>query len=733
MSQSGKTITGTVDRIVFTNEENLYTVARLRRGEGDPDVTVVGPLAGVREGETLRLTGEWIEHERFGTQFKIESFQTITPETKDGLIRYLGSGLVAGIGPKLAERLVNHLGLQTLDVLDRQPWRLGEVPGIGRKRIEDLRRAWVEQRAVRDILIFLRSYGIGAAQAARIHRRYGKNAIARIKSNPYCLAEDIAGIGFQTADRMAQALGLAADAPERLRAGLQHVLGEAFREGNLFLPEAELSGRATRILHVEAPLLEGPLAQLLEDGTLHRFTFDGHAAVASRSAFVIESNTHAFLQRMLALGRPPVPELSAAVVVEELAREEELLGLRCSPGQRRAFQLALQSRMTVITGGPGTGKTTLTRLIVRTLERHRARVLLAAPTGRAARRLAEATGKEASTLHRLLKYRPEIGDFDHDQDNPLHADAVLVDEVSMVDAALFERLLRALPERTRLILVGDVDQIPSVGAGAVLRELILSGKVPTARLLDIYRQGARSEIITAAHRINSGELPELRAPGPDSDFFFIERPNPESAVQTVLEVVTRRIPTRFGLDAIDDVQVLVPMYRGVGGAENLNVSLQAELVPEASRELAGPFRVGDKVMQLKNDYDREVFNGDIGRVVALDAEEGRCHVQFESGLASYGATDLDALTLAYAITIHKAQGGEFPAVVIVMLDQHHLLLRRNLLYTAVTRGRRLVVIIGSRRALAQAVSHTEVDRRYTRLGHLLNADPELPLMEEAAP
>ncbi len=732
MPAAPTTLTGTIERILFTNEENLYTVAKLRGGDGRL-VTVVGALAGVREGEMLRITGVWTEHDRFGTQFKTETFQTLTPETTEGIIRYLGSGLVAGIGPKLAERLVGHFGIETLDVLDRQPWRLAEVPGIGRKRIDDLRNAWVEQRSVRDILIFLRSYGIGAAQAARIHRKYGQSAIAQIKSNPYRLATEVAGIGFLTADRMAQALGLAEDAPERLTAGIQHVLGQAMNtEGHLFLPEPDLLDRAARVLRVEPALLPQPLAALVESGEAQRFGHHGQSAIATRSAFVIEANAHALIKRIL-LGRSrPQPDLTRDQIAEELALAEQRFGFQCAPGQRQAYARTLSSRLAIITGGPGTGKTTLTRLVVQTLERHRARVLLAAPTGRAARRLAEATGRPAATLHRLLKYRPELGRFDHDQQNPLAADVVLVDEVSMVDAPLFETLLRAMDDRTRLVLVGDVDQIPSVGPGAVLSELIDSGKITVTRLTDIYRQGSQSAIVTAAHRINRGELPGLDARGTEADFFFIERPQPEAAVQTALQVVAERIPLRFGLDPIDDVQVLVPMYRGLGGADNLNEVLQERLLPDLPIEPVGPLalKVGDKVMQLKNDYDREVFNGDIGRVSRIDGDESTFSVRFDGAEVGYGYRDADALALAYAISIHKAQGGEFPAVVLVLLDQHHLLLRRNLLYTAVTRGRRLVVVIGSRRALAQAVSRADTDRRHTRLGELLRTDVELPFMED---
>ncbi|RMH17087.1 MAG: ATP-dependent RecD-like DNA helicase [Acidobacteria bacterium] len=708
---------GVVERVVYSNEENGWSVVRLslpQRGEA----TAVGHLLGVQPGESVRLEGRWVRDPTYGEQFRAESYLTVEPATLAGIERYLASGLIPGIGDKHAAALVRHFGLDALEVIDRQPERLTEVPGIGKVRSRRIREAWGEQRAVRDVMIFLQGHGVSPRLAAKIFKVYGRDAVRVVKENPYRLAQEVYGIGFQTADRIARDVGLPADDPQRLAAGVIYALRRAADDGHTYLPEEELLERAGEVLGVAPQALEPVVAHLAAAGELIlRPLPGGGKAVFSTPLERAEASLAENLRR-LALSPPPPLRID---VERALAWYQRRAGIDLAAEQRRAIARALSERLLVITGGPGTGKTTLVRGIVAILVKKGLKVALAAPTGRAAKRLAEATGHAARTVHRLLEWNPHDRAFARGPDHPLAADVVVVDEASMLDVQLAASIARAIPERGRLVLVGDVDQLPSVGAGRVLADVIDSGVVPVARLTEIFRQAQQSLIVQNAHRVRAGDMPILRPPGDEGDFFFFRREEPERIVATVLELVTRRLPRRFGFDPQADVQVLTPMQRGLLGAANLNAELQARLNPGGRAVGRGrrQLRLGDRVMQVRNNYDLEVWNGDVGRVAGLDAENETLSVAFDERLVRYDFANLDELVLAYAISIHKSQGSEYPCVVIPLHTQHYVLLERNLLYTAITRGKRLVIVVGSRRALALAVKNATSRQRYTLLAQRL--------------
>jgi exodeoxyribonuclease V alpha subunit len=712
---------GTIKRIVFTGAEDSWSVVRLTTGSHEATVTAVGHLPGVQPGESVRLVGQWQEDRRWGRQFKVETFMSVTPNTALGIEKYLGSGLLSGIGPVMAKRLVARFALETLDVIDQEPERLSEVQGMGPVRIQRIREAWEDARHTREVMVFLQSHGISAAYAARIAKRYGRRAIARVRENPYRLAADIHGIGFLTADAIARRLGIAADAPQRADAGVLFALDRGTLEGHVFLPARMLLEEASRLLELPEAQVEAALARLADNGgvMVDRGAAAGDDAVYPPGLHGAETRLAA---RLLQLLREPsrMPPLD---VERALTWVQQQQGPALAAEQHLAVERGLTSKVLVVTGGPGTGKTTLVNAIIRILERKEQRILLAAPTGRAARRLSESSGREASTLHRLLEFQPQDGSFLRDEDHPLEADLVIVDEVSMVDLPMADRLVQALPLTARLILVGDVDQLPSVGPGAILGDLIHSRAVDVVRLTEIFRQARESRIVVNAHRVNQGELPAMEGDDADSDFFFIARDDPEEAVAAVRTLVGERIPRRFKLDPVEDIQVLCPMHRGLLGTSHLNEVLRELLNPTGPELKRGEriFRQGDKVMQIRNDYDREVANGDLGRIVSIDREEGGLEVAFEGRQVAYRPADLDELVPAYACSIHKSQGSEYPGVVLLLHHQHHVMLQRNLLYTAITRARRLVVMVGSRRALARAVHNDQVQERHSRLAARLQA------------
>lgn len=711
-----ETLDGTVERFVFRAEDTSFTVARFGTLANE-HVTIVGELVGVQEGLPLRLHGQWIQDKKFGRQFRISTYQLRNPETLVGIERFLGSGLIPGIGPELARRLVTAFGMDTLEVIGSAPARLTEVPGIGASRATRIAQAFAAQRHVQDVMVFLRGHGVSAAFAARIVKRYGKDAINVVRANPYRLAHEVWGIGFRTADSIAEKLGIARDAPERLEAGLLHALETSADDGHMHLPDDELLAATATLLNVASDPLPARLGALEARRLVARETLgDRGPCSALPWAFEAEAESAA---RLAELVRTPSRGLSLDVHAA-IHAFESVTGVQLAVQQRKAVEAALVDKCVVITGGPGVGKTTIVKAIVHLAKLVHRKVALAAPTGRAAKRLGEATVHEAMTIHRLLEYQPHEGGFLRDAENPLDADMLVVDESSMVDAQLFRAVLAALRPGAQLVLVGDVDQLPSVGAGAILHDVISSEAATVIRLTEIFRQAAASKIVLSAHAINQGEVPDLESqPGGTADFYFIARDDPEAARQTIVELVAERIPQRFGFDPVADVQVLAPMHRGELGTAAINRALQARL----NQNTAGPeltrgdrlFRAGDKVMQLRNDYDRSVFNGDIGVIMAVDAEEATLRVDFDSRIVSYERAELDQLAHAYAVSIHKSQGSEYPVVIIPLATQHYMMLQRSLLYTAVTRGKKLVIIVGSKRAVGLAVRNADAKKRYTWL------------------
>ncbi len=724
MSQQ-EPIEGVVERIAFANQDNGWSVIRLKvRGRGK--VTAVGKLLGVQVGETLRLGGDWVNNKRFGEQFEVASFVSVRPSTYLGIERYLGSGLVEGIGRGLAKKLVAHFGLDTLDVIDRQPERLREVEGIGAKRSRRIVEAWGEQREIREVMVFLQSHGVQSGHAVKIFKRYGAESIARVRENPYRLAEEVWGIGFLTADKIAADLGLARDSPLRAAAGVLHTLRRAAEQGHVFQPRQRLVETSMELLQIEESNLNPALDRLLERGDLAAEPFDSprEGPPGEQAIFLAPLATaeHSLAQRLRALTAQR--ELPLRIDIDKaVSWFEDAEGIRLAAQQRQALARATIAKVMVLTGGPGTGKTTLLRAIVRVLQRKHLQIVLAAPTGRAAKRLAEVTGMEAKTVHRLLEYNPVSRQFSRGLELPLAADLVVIDEASMLDTVLAQQVLSAVPDKARLLLVGDVDQLPSVGPGRVLEDLIRSDAVEVVRLTEVFRQAQKSLIVVNAHRVLAGQLPELRRAEDGADFFFIERQQSEAVLDTLLKVVAKRVPSSFALDPRRQVQVLTPMRRGLLGATNLNAELQALLNPDGPAVSRGArlLRRGDRVMQQRNNYDLEVFNGDIGLVHEIDSEDSQLTVDFDGRLVTYDFNNLEELVLAYACSIHKSQGSEYPCVVLPLHTQHYVMLQRNLLYTGLTRGKRLVVIIGSKRALEIAIHTTTATHRATLLERRLRA------------
>ncbi len=710
------TLTGEVERVTFENEATSFRVIRIGSVEGAGArraLPAVGTFPAVGPGTRVRVTGDFVQDAKFGEQFRVETLIPIAPSTLAGLEKYLGSGLIQGIGPGFAKRIVATFGMDSLSVLDQSPERLREVSGIGARRIEEIRKTWAAQRAISNIMLLLQSHGASPALAARIFKQYGDQAGNILQAHPYRLALDVRGVGFKTADKMALSLGISGDHPERAQAGVMHELGVLAELGHIVVPREVLVERARAMLDIDGGHVEAAIEALwaaervvVESGGVYlSWLHQAEVSVAQG------------LARLLSSPGKELGGLAAAVAAFETGAKIQL-----APSQRAAVDAAARHKVVVITGGPGVGKTTIVRAILNVLARSRLRVKLAAPTGRAAKRLSESTGLEATTLHRLLAFDPRQGRFQLDSDTPLEADVVIVDEASMIDVPLGAALIAALPTAARLIVVGDSDQLPSVGPGALLRDLIDSGAIPTVRLNEIFRQAGASRIVLNAHRILTGEIPEsVDADLPNADFFVVPRRTPEEAAELVRELVVTRIPRRFGFDPKRDIQVLTPMHRGPVGTTALNELLQAALNPSgpALESRGQKLRLGDKVMQTRNDYEREAFNGDIGAVSAVDIEARKLTVRFEQREVEYDDPGLASLTLAYATSIHKSQGSEYPAVVIPLLTSHFVMLSRNLLYTAVTRAKKLCVLAADPRAIRMALAETRREERMTRLAERL--------------
>jgi exodeoxyribonuclease V alpha subunit len=739
----GAVLEAVLERITYANEETGYTIARVATHRSGTDLlTVVGPLLGAQPGESLRLTGRWTSHPRYGKQFEVWSYATVLPATIQGIERYLGSGLIKGIGPRLAEKIVAHFGADTLRVIEEEPGRLIEVPKLGPKRTKMIAAAWDEQKAIKEVMIFLQGVGVSTSLAVRIYKKYEDSAISVVKNEPYRLAADVWGIGFKTADTIAQAVGIPRDSPERVKAGLQHTLNEAADAGHCFLPQPNLIADAVKILEVPSVLVTECLADLVAtEGVVHEqvpgpASAEGPATIPAIYLVPFHRAETSLANSLLSLlntARDRMPAFADVDWAKAMAWLRTLTGNELAPEQEQAVRLALTEKVAVLTGGPGCGKSFTVRSVVELARAKRAKIVLAAPTGRAAKRLAELTGHEATTVHRLLQLRPG-GDPSYDRDNPLDADLVVVDEASMLDLILANKLVKAVAPGAHLLFVGDVDQLPSVGAGEVLRDLLNADTIPRVRLTRIFRQAQESGVVVNAHRINNGEPPQLRG---FADFFFFARDQredeepaqtAEATAQLVVELVRRRIPQKFGLDPRRDVQVLAPMHRGAAGAGNLNTVLQEALTPGGDGVLekrfgGRVFRIGDKVTQIRNNYDKGaagVFNGTLGVVTGLSLDDHKLTVRTdEDEEIEYAFDELDELAHAYAMTIHRSQGSEYPAVVVPLTTGAWMMLQRNLLYTAVTRAKKLVVLVGSMKALAVAVRTLGAGRRWTALDHRL--------------
>ena len=793
-----ETLQGILERIVYENPDTGYTVGRLSARDHAELITVVGNLASINPGESLLLQGEWVDNAKYGRQFQIEKYETILPANVVGLRKYLGSGLIKGIGPKMAGLIVRKFGMDTMDVIENDPEKLAHVPGIGRKRVQIIKEAWEAQREIKNVMLFLQSHDVSTAHAAKIYKTYENDAIPIVTEDPYRLADDIYGIGFVTADTIAQKLGIDKDAPQRVQAGVKYVLSQKADDGHVFQYRAELIEACQTMLEQELGAIEQGISALVEkeeiinpsfvdfldtdesvgidetqgdyeisnqhfpagfphapcvaansqeeisDADQPALSTDNHSAIYLAPFYYAELGVANQFLRLLASGQ----EQSTAPLLPNrtpsLTQLESEMGIRFASQQREAIHIAMSTRAMILTGGPGTGKTTTVVGMIRLFGVEGRRITLTAPTGRAAKRLSETTGSEAKTIHRLLEFSPQNNGFKRNRQNPLDTDVVIVDETSMVDLVLMNRLMQAIRPSTTVILIGDTDQLPSVGAGNVLRELIDSQKIPVIQLTEIFRQAQESMIVTNAHRINKGDFPELTG-GTDRNFFFMEEEDPEAITELICSLIADRLPRHYDYHPVDDIQLLCPMRRGTLGTENLNRRLQEILNPEyttpvshpleksrfgarsykrmsepAGRsQTAGGFRIGDKVMQVRNNYDYDVFNGDIGRVVAIEHIDKKVYIQFPDKQVAYDTADLGELVLAYATTVHKAQGSEYPVVVIPLHTQHYLMLQRNLLYTGITRAKERVVIVGTKRAIGICIRNNQVMERNSYLAERL--------------
>ncbi|MFH1954915.1 MAG: ATP-dependent RecD-like DNA helicase [Pseudomonadota bacterium] len=713
---------GQIERITYTNDENGFTIARLKVYGRSDLVTVVGSLMAPTPGEILKLKGEWTNHPKYGEQFKISQYKTVVPASIHGIEKYLGSGLIKGIGPIIARRIVKKYGEQTLDIIENEIDKLEQVEGIGSKRIEMIRKAWEDQKEIRDVMLFLQGHGVSSGYATKIFKQYGNRSIQVVKENPYRLATDIFGIGFVTADHIAEKLGFDRNSQVRAEAGILYVLNQLADEGHVYFPHASLLKKCQEVLGVAKELIVRALAAIANEKRVVIEDINGDSdelTENNKAVYLVRFHVSetGIAERIMTLLRAPksIRDIDSDKAVSWV---QERLSIKLAENQILAVKSAAENKALVITGGPGTGKTTIINAILTIFSRLSVRILLAAPTGRAAKRMGEATGHDAKTIHRMLEYSIQKGGFQKNGEHPLDCALLVVDEASMIDTILMYHLLKAIPPEATLILVGDVNQLPSVGAGNILKDIISSGLLPVVELNKIFRQAEESLIIVNAHKINNGILPSFTSSKDKlEDFYFIEREDPEEVLTEILDLTKERIPARFGFDPIHDIQVLTPMHRGVVGAENLNIELQKALNPIGGGIMRGnrKLSLNDKVMQIKNNYDKEVFNGDMGRIRTIDAENQEAIISFDGRDVPYDFTELDEIVLAYAVSVHKSQGSEYPAIIVPVLTQHYMLLQRNLIYTAVTRGKRLVILIGTKKALAIGVKNDKTRKRYTFL------------------
>ncbi|RPH48645.1 MAG: ATP-dependent RecD-like DNA helicase, partial [Desulfobacteraceae bacterium] len=709
-------LTGRIEKITYTSEETGYAVAKvIVQGRKDP-VTVVGNLLSPVPGETLTMKGEWTKHPKFGEQFKVSEFSSAAPESLAGIEKYLGSGIVKGIGPVMAERIVKKFGIKTLDIIEKDTFKLSSVEGIGEKRIAMIKKAWDEQKEIRNLMIFIHAYGLGAGYAVKIFRKYGNRAMAVMKENPYRLAVDISGIGFITADSIGAKLGFSKDSKERVESGIVYALFTLSEEGHVYYPLPALIENCAAMLDVEREDVKKGIDAAAASGKIVIEELAGDIEKTreeGRGVFLVKYHyCEAGISKLLKIIVDSAKSFRNADPEKAIEWVQHQLSITLAGKQSEAVRRALNEKVLVITGGPGTGKTTIINAILKIFKRLGKQILLAAPTGRAAKRMSEATGFAAKTIHRMLEYNPEKGGFQRNENNPLECNLLIVDEASMIDTLLMFSMLKAVPPETALILVGDVNQLPSVGAGNVLCDVIESDLVPVVTLTEIFRQAKESRIVINAHRINSGEMPLWKADEKSSDFYFIEQENPERIIEIIRDLVTERIPKRFGFDPIDEIQVLTPMHRGVLGSLALNEVLQEALNPGEALLVRGEkkYKTGDKVMQVRNNYEKDVFNGDIGRIKSIDSGDQKMVVSFEGRHVEYDFHELDDIILSYAVSVHKSQGSEYPAIVMPVHTQHYMLLQRNLIYTALTRGRRLVVMVGTKKALAIGISNNRTQK-----------------------